>query len=115
MKVDFVFRNMKSDAELRSHLTSDLQALARLLPIAHAHISLARQHETTPPFQAVAMLAVAGPDIHAAARDHTSVAAWRKVLTRLREQIEQRRNRQVRRKQNLPPRHRPNRNATGRG
>lgn len=41
------------------------------------------------------MLAVSGPDICAGARGYTWPAAWRKVVTRLREQIVERRGRQT--------------------
>lgn len=107
MKIDFLTLGMNLDDELRSRLASDMQALALLVPIEHAHISLERQHAATPPFQAAAMLIVPGPDIRAAARDHTWPAAWQKVLARLREQVEQRRNRQARRRRAQPRRQRP--------
>ncbi|MBL9128245.1 MAG: HPF/RaiA family ribosome-associated protein [Verrucomicrobiales bacterium] len=107
MGVDIRILGMRPDNELRDRLESDLRALGLLLPIEHARVSLERQHEATPPFQVVAMLVVPGPDIHAAARDHTWHAAWRKVLERLREQIEQRRDRQARRKTNEPRRRPP--------
>jgi ribosome-associated translation inhibitor RaiA len=107
MEVDFLILGMHSDDDLRNRLASDLQAIAHLVPIEHAHISLERQHAATPPFQAAAMLVVPGPDIQAAARDHTWPAAWRKVLERLREQIAQRRTRQAKRKRGQPRRQRP--------
>jgi CBS-domain-containing membrane protein len=74
-------------------VAADVEDLNSLIAVASAHVALQRQREVTPPFQAVAMLAVPGPDIHAAARDHTWPAAWRKVVTPLREQMEERRSR----------------------
>lgn len=104
MEMDFLILGMSSDDDLRNLLASDLQALAHLVPIEHAHISLERQHAATPPFQAAVMLVVPGPNIHVAARDHTWPAAWHKALERLREQIEQRRNRLAKRKKGQPRR-----------
>lgn len=90
MTIQFHIRGMQDDAALRQQLEADLDGLNRLVAVDLAHVMLQRQREVTPPYQAVAMLAVSGPDIHAAARDHTWLAAWQKVLTRLREQIAER-------------------------
>ena len=86
MKVVFHILGLKADAQLRHQLVSALQELHDLIPIAQADISLARQHHSTPSYQAVVLLGVPGPDIHAAARDHTWPAAWLKVMNRLRRQ-----------------------------
>lgn len=94
MKIDFHILGLKADDQLRNQLASDLRDLNDLIPIAYADISLARQRDSTPPFQAVVLLGVPGPDIHAAARDHTWLAAWLKVIARLRQQMEDRRSRQ---------------------
>ena len=88
-------------------MEADLEDLNRLIAVASAHVALQRQREVTPPYQAVAMLAVPGPDIHAAARDHTWPAAWRKVVARLREQIEERRSQQTARQKGQPHIHSP--------
>ena len=107
MEIDFLILGMNLDDDLRKRMASDLLALTHLVPVQHAHISLERQHEATPPYQAAAMLVVPGPDIHVAARDHTWPAAWQKILERLREQIELRRSRQVKRRRAQPRRQRP--------
>ncbi len=107
MEMDFLILGMNWDDDLRDRLAADLQALAHLVPIEHARISLERQRASTPPVQAAVMLMVPGPDIHVAARDHTWPAAWTKVLERLREQIEQRRRRLAKRKKGQPRRHPP--------
>ncbi|MBI2926827.1 MAG: HPF/RaiA family ribosome-associated protein [Verrucomicrobia bacterium] len=107
MKIQFRIREMQDDDGMRRQLEADLEDLNRLLPVASAHVALERQRDVTPPYQAAVMLAVPGPDIHAAARDHTWLAAWRKVVTRLREQIEERRSRQTDRQKNQPHIHRP--------
>jgi hypothetical protein len=90
MQVEFHILGLRDDDQLRAQLTDELQTLSSLMPIAYATISLMHQHESTPPYQAVVLLGVPGPDIHAAARDHTWPAAWQKVVNRLREQIQQR-------------------------
>ena len=91
MTVDIQLRGLKADEATRRQFEADLKALGRLLPVARAEMVLEHQPQTAPAYQVVARLAVAGPDIHAAARDHAWPAAWQKVLARLREQIEARR------------------------
>ena len=103
MKIEFHILGLKADDQLRNQLASDLHDLNDLIPIAYADISLARQRDSTPPFQAVVVLGVPGPDIHAAARDHTWPAAWLKVVARLRQQMEDRQSRQQARQRG--PRH----------
>jgi hypothetical protein len=94
MQVEFHILGLRDDDQLRAQLTDELQTLSSLMPIAYATISLMHQHESTPPYQAVVLLGVPGPDIHAAARDHTWPAAWCKVVARLRQQMEARQSRQ---------------------
>lgn len=94
MKVEFHIRGFRAGDPLRQQLVSGLQDLNALLPITHADISLEKQRDHTPPYQTLVLLSVAGPDIHAAARDHTWAAAWLKVTARLRQQIEARQTRQ---------------------
>jgi hypothetical protein len=113
MTIQFQIRGMKDDDLLRRQLEADLEGLNRLVAVASARVALQRQRKVTPPFQAVAMLGVPGPDIHAAARDYTWSAAWRKVVTRLREQIEERRNRQTARQKGQPRIHTPNSHQAG--
>ena len=88
-------------------MAADLEDLNRLVALASAHVALECQREVTPPYQAAATLAVPGPDIHAAARDHTWPAAWQKVVTRLREQIEERRSQPTARRKGQPHIHNP--------
>lgn len=63
------------------------------IPIFAATVALERRWEASPPFSAWVELAVPGPDIHAAARDHTLEAVLRKVVCRLAAQIEDRNRR----------------------
>lgn len=107
MTIQFQIRGMKDEDGLRRQVEADLKILDRLLAVDSAQVGLQHEREVTPAYQAVAMLAVAGPDLHAAARDHTWPAAWQKVVARLREQIEQRRSRQTAREKGQPPIHRP--------
>ncbi len=94
MNIQFQIRELKDNNRLRRQLAADLEDLNRLIAVTAARVALQRQAGITPPCQAVVMLAVPGPHIHAAARDYTWPATWRKVVTRLREQINERRRRQ---------------------
>lgn len=102
MTIEFQLREIKDEAALRRQVEADLAALGGMVAVTSAQVGLRYEHEVTPAYQAVAMLAVPGPDIHAAARDHTWRAAWQKALARLREQIEQRRSRQTARQKGQP-------------
>jgi ribosome-associated translation inhibitor RaiA len=95
MTIQFQIRGIKNDEGLRRQVEADLETLHNMLPVASAQVGVHFEHEMTPPYHAVALLAVSGPDLHAAARDHTWTAAWQKVVDRLREQIQQRRSRQT--------------------
>jgi ribosome-associated translation inhibitor RaiA len=70
-----------------------LAGLEQLIPISSAQVTLEHQREAAPAFCVSVRIAVAGPDIHAAARDYTLEAAIIKVAKRLEEQMEQRRAR----------------------
>ncbi|MBM3881783.1 MAG: hypothetical protein FJ387_19010 [Verrucomicrobia bacterium] len=88
--MQYHLRGLKDEPALRRVLTRGLATLGELVRVASAEVVLERQQETTPAFQAVVSLAVPGADVQAAARDHTWAAAWQKVLSRLREQLEAR-------------------------
>lgn len=107
MTIQFQIRGMEDEESLRRQVEADLEALNGLMAVASAHVALQHQREVAPPYQAVAMLSVPGPDIHAAARDYTWPAAWQKVVARLREQIEERRSRQTARQKGQPHIHGP--------
>lgn len=111
MNIQFQIRGMRDDDGLRRQVEADLRTLDRLLDVGSAQVGLRHEREMTPAFEAVAMLAVSGPDVRAAARDHTWPAAWQKVVARLREQIEQRQNRKTARQRGQASTRRP----TGRG
>jgi len=67
-----------------------LRALQASLPISTARVVLEQQRDAAPAFRASAYLAVPGPDIHAEARDHTLLAAWRKLAVNLKQQFQHR-------------------------
>lgn len=90
MRLDFHIRGLKADAALKRQLESDLEGLNRLAPVNSAHVVLEHQRDTHPPFEAVLRVGVMGPDIHAAARDHTWAGAWSKALARVHDQLEAR-------------------------
>jgi ribosome-associated translation inhibitor RaiA len=107
MIIQFQMQALKADDRLRQQVEADLQEINRLMAVASAHVTLRWQREIAPPCQAAATLAVPGPDIHAAARDYTWPAAWRKVLMRLREQMLERQLRQTSRRKGEPRIHHP--------
>lgn len=95
MNIRFHIRGLKEDDRLRGQLRSGLEELNNMISVTAAEIVLEHQPDITPSYQAVAVLMVRGPEIHAAARDHTWPAAWQKLVERLRDQIEERRQQQA--------------------
>ena len=99
MKVQFHIRGLNDNSDLRHRLLQPLERLQSLISISAIAAVLEHQQDEAPPFRAFVSLAVPGPDIHAEARDHTLEAAWLKVATALRQQIEGRKgSQQLRRK-----------------
>jgi ribosome-associated translation inhibitor RaiA len=94
MIIQYQWRGLNLRAATDRPMDQRLEHLDRLIPISLAQVLLEHQPDTAPPFCASVELAVPGPDIHAAARDHTLEAALLKVGRRLEEQIEDRKNRQ---------------------
>jgi ribosome-associated translation inhibitor RaiA len=94
MKIQYRLRGLNPRAVTERPMDQHLEHLDRLLPISVAQVVLEQQRNATPAFSASVDLAVPGPDIHAAARDHTLEAAVLKVARRLEEQVEARKNRQ---------------------
>jgi ribosome-associated translation inhibitor RaiA len=97
MKIQYQVLGMNSHAASHRPMDGHLRHLNDLIPINSATVRLEHHRETTPAFCALVHLAVPGTDIHAAARDHTLQAVILKVVRRLEEQIEGRKNRQQRR------------------
>jgi ribosomal subunit interface protein len=94
MKIQFRIRGLNATAGLRAWLEKQLERLHSLIPVSTAEVVLERERDSAPAFRAQVHLAVPGPDIHAAARDHTLEAAWLKVAKNLCQQIERRKIRQ---------------------
>jgi len=94
MKIRFRIRGLNANASLRAWLEPQLERLHRLIPVHAAEVVLERQLDHAPAFCAQVHLAVPGPDIHTAARDHTLEAVWLKVVKNLHQQIERRKGRQ---------------------
>ena len=93
MKIQFRIRGLNANAAMRAWLQEQLERLHQLIPVSIAEVVLEREPDSAPAFRAHVHLAVPGPDIHAAARDHTIEAAWLKVTKKLRQQIERRKSR----------------------
>ncbi len=101
MKIQFRIRGLNANASLRTWLEQQLERLHRLIPVSTAEVVLEQQRDAAPGFRAHVHLAVPGPDIHAAAQDHTFQAAWIKVMKNLTKQIDRRQTKQqVRHKTN---------------
>lgn len=94
MKIQYQLRGLNTRAVSDRPMDPHLARLDRLIPISSAQVVLEHQRNTAPAFCASVDLAVPGPDIHAAARDHTLEAAVLKVARRLEDQIESRKNHQ---------------------
>jgi ribosome-associated translation inhibitor RaiA len=94
MKIQFRIRGLNANASLRLWLRKQLERLHSLIPVCMADVVLERQRDNAPAFRAHVHLAVPGPDIHAAARDHTLEAVWLKVAKSLRQQIQRRKSQQ---------------------
>ncbi len=99
MKIQFRIRGLNANAGLRAWLGKQLERLHSLIPVSTAEVVLERERGSTPAFHAHVHLAVPGPDIHAAARDHTLEATWLKVFKNLQKQIVRRKARQSTRPQ----------------
>ena len=94
MKIQYQSLGLGPRAVSHRPLDPHLERLDCLIPISTAQVVLEHQRNATPAFCVSVDLAVPGPDIHAAARDHTLEAAVLKVARRLEEKIEERKNRQ---------------------
>ena len=95
MTIQFRIRGLNANANLCAWLRKQLERLHKLIPVSTAEVVLERERDGAPAFRAHVHLAVPGPDIHAAARDHTVEAVWLKVAKDLRQQIERRKTKQV--------------------
>jgi ribosome-associated translation inhibitor RaiA len=94
MKIQYQLLGLHARAVTDRPMDQHLERLDRLIPISVAQVVLEHQWDMAPAFGASADLAVPGPDIHAAARDHTLAAAVLKVARRLEGRIKARQNRQ---------------------
>jgi ribosome-associated translation inhibitor RaiA len=92
MKIQFHSLGLSLNANLRHWLEQPIERLQSLIPVTAAAVVLEQRRDDAPAFRAFVSLAVPGPDIHAEARDHTLEAAWLKVTTALRQQIERRKS-----------------------
>lgn len=94
MNIQYQLRGLTPRAGTDRPMDRHLEDLGRLIAISSARVVLEHQSNTAPAFCASVYLAVPGPDIHAAARDHTLEAVLLKLARRLEAQVEARKNRQ---------------------
>ncbi len=90
MKLNLQHFSIRSTDALDSWIERQLFALAPLRQIDAAHVRLAHNGETSPPFSVRIHLATPGPDIVAEGSDHTIRAAVAKVFIELRGKISSR-------------------------
>ena len=95
MNINLRYRGLNAHATWQSLVDEQLDRLQGLTHIESAQVVLERQREIKPAFRVHMLLAVPGPDIHAAATDHTLYAALLKVTKSLLRQIEHRKSRQA--------------------
>lgn len=95
MKIQFQILGLNVNTNSRHCLEQSLEQLQSLISVTTAAVVLEHLRGEAPGFRAFVSLAVPGPDIHAEARDHTLEAAWLKVTTALRHQIERRKTSQL--------------------
>ena len=95
MKLQIHFFGVNAHPRTFQMLEPELARLQRQTTIESAAVVLEYTRDGGVPFGVRVHLAVAGPDIHAEARDHTLAAAWHKVCANLEEQIEQRKAKQL--------------------
>jgi len=79
-----------------------LVALAARQRIEEAVVRLADEREASPRYQASILLRVPGPDIHAAACDHTAGVAVRKALAAVEAQVAARHDRRRQHQRSRP-------------
>jgi len=94
MNIQFRIHGLNANSGLRVWLEQQLERLRNLIPVSTAEVVLERERDSAPAFRAWVHLAVPGPDIHAAARDHTLEATWLKVFKNLQKQIVRRKAKQ---------------------
>ena len=93
MNIQLHVRGFDIRAGSRRWLEKSLEELQELMSISFAVAVFDHTRNGGWPFTVRVHLAVAGPDIHAEAHDHTLQAAWRKVRKNLEKQIDRRKSR----------------------
>jgi hypothetical protein len=88
MTIQLLLQGIEDGQAIRRQVAADLNALNNLIGVASARVALHQERGASLPWQAMTTLIVSGLEIRAAARDYTWRASWRKVVARLREQIE---------------------------
>lgn len=94
IKLQVLVRGMPNSGRLDALIEQSLNALRQLIPISTAQVVLEQQRHGSPAYHVFAHLAVPGPNVHAAASDHTLLAAWRKLAGNLTKQFQLRTTRQ---------------------
>ena len=102
MKIELKMRGLDRTAGLRDFVGQELKDLQRDVSIECARIVLEQKTDEAPACHTSVWLVVPGPDLRAAACDHTILAAWKKTRADLVRQIRDRKSRRItRQKSNL--------------
>jgi ribosome-associated translation inhibitor RaiA len=94
MQIQYQLRGLDQHAVTERLFEQRLKQLDQIILISTALVVLEHQPNASPPFSASVEMAVPGPDIHAAARDHTLEAVVLKVVRRLEDQVGARKSHQ---------------------
>ena len=92
MKLNLLFKRIPDSEANRKLITGEIEPLSRELTVTAASATIQKNSESTPSFHAAIHLEVPGPDIRASATDYTLAAAWRKVMTAVRRELNRRRD-----------------------
>jgi ribosome-associated translation inhibitor RaiA len=90
MKLNLQFKRIPNNESNRKMVTSGLTPLEAELTVTAASATIEKASESTPSYHAALHLEVPGPDIKASASDYTLAAAWRKVMTAVRRELDRR-------------------------
>ncbi len=90
MKLNLLFKRIPDNESNRKLIVSSLAPLDQELNVTSARASIEKAVESTQTYHASVHLEVPGPDIKVSAKDYTLAAAWRKVLTAIRREVDRR-------------------------
>jgi len=97
MRINVQHLNLRSLDPVDSWVERQILALGQTRQIDEANVRLVHQRQTSPAYEVSVHLVTPGPDVFAAARDHTLRAAVTKALAQLRAKISARTEKRLQR------------------